>query len=409
MKMIRGSSGATIADYGSYSSNCTLGQKPYKIPVNSLSDVQLYAEIGGQPDTIQYQLIHTCGGGGIETIIPGSYVAGQDTNDRWYGVFKNFTGASPICFVIAITVDYGGTERIFFSEEYCVETNCGQSLDLIKGCYGNLDNLISYNCQGIYFGVHAGEETALGDTTLTYKHQLFLRGVEVTLSNIKNTFKQGRTRNFRTEKEKIYQFFAELVPEWYIPEVDAVFYRGEVYVGDTKYLVNETAFEKVEECKKQWKPTATFKDSCFQSFSCEADPCGPPAEEESVIESGTESPGSGESPAVTGPGRVENRFPITDNGRINSVSFNGPVQYVDGIDFPLFETEEGEFEIMEVDFGTSNMIVGCTGSVTQPAQVFVRDSMGTLQTQVWTGTGSYVFPGVIINSGAWLAGIEPTS
>lgn len=294
MKMIRGSSGATIADYGSYSSNCTLGQKPYKIPVNSLSDVQLYAEIGGQPDTIQYQLIHTCGpsGGTIEPIFPDSYVAGQDTNDAWYGVFKNFTGATPTCFVIAITVDYGGNEIIFFSEEYCVETNCGSTMPLIKGCYGNLDNLLSYNCQGIYFGVPAGD--SIGDITLTYKHQLFLRGVEVTLSSIKNTFKQGRTRNFRTEKEKIYQFMAELVPEWYIPEVDAVFYRGEVFVGDTKYLVNETAFEKVEECKKQWKPTATFKDSCFQSFSCEANPCDPPVIESEIPESGEES-GSGES------------------------------------------------------------------------------------------------------------------
>jgi hypothetical protein len=56
-------------------------------------------------------------------------------------------------------------------------------------------------------------------------------------------------------------------------EVDAIFYRGEVFVGSTKYLVNDTGYEKVEDCKKVWKPTATFKDSCLQAFSCEEDPC----------------------------------------------------------------------------------------------------------------------------------------
>ena len=278
MKMIPGS--GSISNYGSYISNCQRNQMPYKVPVNSLSDVQLYINIGStEPSTVQYQLIHTCGslGGMIETISTSTYVVGQDTNQNWYGVFKNFTGATPTCFVIAITLTISGTDYIFFSEEYCIET-CNQ-LTLLKGCYGNLDNNISYDCEGVYFGVPDGDTaSAMGDLTIKYKHKIYLRSVEVSLSAIKNSFKQGRTRNFRTEKEKLFQFFAEWVPEWYISEIDAVFYRGEVYVDTTKYLVNETAFEKIEDCKRIWKPTATFKESCYQSFSCELDPCAPPEE-----------------------------------------------------------------------------------------------------------------------------------
>lgn len=273
----------TISNYGSYISNCTLNQMPYKIPVNALSDVQLYIAIGvTKPDAVQYQLIHTCGGGGIETITPGSYVVGQDSADVWYGVFKNFSGSTPTCFVIAITLSFGFGDRIYFSEEYCIDSNCGSELTLIQGCYGNLNTLISYDCNGIYFGVHSGTAEAMGSETVVYKHQLFLRGIEVNLTAIKNTFKQGRTRNFRTEKEKLYEFLSEVVPEWYMTEVDAVFNRGEVFVGSTKYLVNDTNFANVEACKKIWKLAANFKESCYQSFSCELDPCADP--EPPVIE-----------------------------------------------------------------------------------------------------------------------------
>lgn len=275
MKMILGA--GTIANYMSYISNCKLGQWPYRIPVAQLSDVQLYIDTGSsiKPSTVHYQLIHTCSPnqGQVDTIATVNFIVGQQKNFKWYGVFRNFTGSTPSCFVIAITLD----SQIYFSEEYCIDP-CAQ-LTFLQGCYGHLDNLISNDCQGIYFGTHDGPDPAMGDDLMYYKHQLYLRSVEVSLSAIKNTFKQGRTRNFRTEKEKIYQFYGEFIPEWYLPEIDAVFNRGEVYVGATKYLVNETSFEKIEDCKRAWKPTATFKDSCYQSFSCEDSPCDalPPA------------------------------------------------------------------------------------------------------------------------------------
>lgn len=277
MKMNLGS--GTISNYGSYVNNCLRNQFPYKIPVNNLQDVQLYIDIGGlKPSAVQYQLIHTCGalGGTIETITVNDYVVGQDPDSYWFGVFKNFNNTvNPLtCFVIAITLTIGETDTIYFSDEYCVEP-C-RPLTLIKSCYGNLDPELSTDCQDIYFGVHAGEDDAMGDTTVFYEHKVLLRDVEVSRSAIKNTFKQGRTRTFRVEKEKIYQFYGEFIPEWYLDEIDAVFSRGEIFIDSEPYLLNETQFEKIEDCKRVWKPSATFKESCFQSFSCEIDPCAAP-------------------------------------------------------------------------------------------------------------------------------------
>jgi hypothetical protein len=222
---------------------------------------------------VQYELIRTCGDGygNIEAITPADYVIAQDESGNWYGVFKNFAGASDLeCFVIAITLD----GQIFFSEEYCIE-RC-RTLVLLNGCYGNLEPGMSVDANGIYFGTHAGNDTPLGDTSVVYEHKLLMRDVEVSLAAIKNTFKQGRTRTFRTEKEKIYQFYAEFVPEWYFNYVDAIFSRGEVFVGNEKYLLNETQYEKIDDCSRLWKPSATFKLAHLQSYSCEEDPCAPP-------------------------------------------------------------------------------------------------------------------------------------
>lgn len=324
--MIRGT--GTISNYGSYISNCTLGQKPYKIPVNNLQDVQLFIDIGGQPDFAHVQLIHTCGpyAGTIETLFTTSYVIGQKPNDDWYGVFRHFEDTEfPLsCFVIGITLTFGLLDVIYFSEEYCIETTCN-NLTLVKSCYGTLDNRLSYGCDGTYFGKHATENTPLGNPNVYYRHQIYLRDVEVTLKSIKNTFKQGRTRNFRTEKEKIYQFWAELIPEWYIDTIDAIFYRGEVLVGDTTYLVDGTSFEKLDECNKTWKPSATFKGSCYQSFSCEQNICLSTDDIDESAGAG-QSPGSPGSPG-SGGGRIIENFSVHNDLPDSTVDSVTPAFY----------------------------------------------------------------------------------
>lgn len=329
MKMTQGT--GTITNYGSYAKNCTLGQLPYKIPVNSLTDIQLFVDIGLiKPTTILYELLHTCGpdAGLIETLATTDYVIGQNRDNRWYGVFKNLTGAGTLnCFVIAITLD----STIYFSEEFCTD-ECADT-SIIEGCYGNLDSRISTDCNGIYFGVHSGTDEPLGSIAITYKHRVSLRNVEITLQSIKNNYKQGLTRTFRTEKEKLFKFWAELIPEWYLSEVDAVMYRGEVRINGSRYLLNETLFEKVDECLKQWNPIATFKESCFQSFSCEADPCQAPPESccdpvvisatVTIVEPESESSGNPPVPPFTDEIVVVQAFvggTVTVSGTVETVS-----------------------------------------------------------------------------------------
>lgn len=400
MKMIQGANGANITNYGSYISNCTLNQKPYKIPVRNLQDVQLYIDIGDlEPSAIEYELINTCVGSGIESIIPSRYVIGQDTNDNWYGVFKGFTGATPTCFVIAITLYYAGTdtEEIYFSEEYCIENAC-ETLTLIKGCYGNLENQISYDADDIYFGTALGAG-AMGDLTLVYKHEVFLRDVEVYRSAIKNIFKQGRTRNFRTEKQRIYQFNSELVPDWFLNEIDSVFYRGEVFVGSAKYLVNETAFELVDECSKTWKISATFKEGSYQSFSCEANPCQDPVID-SGEDSGTDSGGedSGDDSGITpiGGGNVSVEE-CSNTNAINEIRFNDEIATVitpviEGQTRPVEINNPGLDGTLEID------IVDYTGDIAT-TRIEVTDSNGNIQCQSITGNGTYSFNVVDIIDG----------
>lgn len=281
MKMIPGS--GVISDYGNYIDNCQKKQWPYKIPVTSIDDVQLFIDIGStKPDAIQYQLIHTCGKflGTVEILDSMSYVIGQRSDDTWYGVFKNFSDAGEIrsyekkCFVLAIILTFDTVDQIYFSEEYCVE-DC-EPLMFLKGCYGHLDTLISTDRQGVYFGFHSGSGIAIGDTSVSYQHQAYVRNGEVFLSALKKTFKQGRTRTFRVETEDVYQFNCEFLPEWYVREIGCIFDRGEVFFNNVKYLVDSVSFELIDDCNKTWKPGASLKESYYQSFSCEDDPCGQP-------------------------------------------------------------------------------------------------------------------------------------
>lgn len=291
MKMVRGS--GDITTYTSVVYNCTLGQYNYKIPGTPLVNSQmLYIDFGASaPGFVEAGLIWTCGPGAgtIEPLTLNNYVIGQDTNGNYYGVFDTFNEetAAP-CYVILLAFDIGN----WFSQEYCAITTAGfcasQSM-FVKSCYGNLDPLISYDAEGIYFGQSQGGTQ--GNPSLVYQHQFKLNQGEITLNAIKNDFKQGRTRNFRTESTNLYLFWGELIPEWYIRHIDAVFKRGEVIVqpyygiistGEQvnsdfpetqKFLVDSTAYEKVDECIKGWKPSVNLRRSQYQSFSCEVDPC----------------------------------------------------------------------------------------------------------------------------------------
>lgn len=179
-------------------------------------------------------------------------------------------------------------------EEYEAQNQCSNWTQ-VYSCYGDLDPLVYRDCNTTAYGV----PLVVGSV-----HEVFLKNVEVTLSAYKNTFKQGRFRNFRTEKEKIYQFWADPIPEWLMEEVDAVFTRGEVYVGGVKYLVAETSFELSDPCERLWKPSATFHTHCGLPFNCDPDPC--------TVESGESGGEESETPTCCDP--VVTNATSTPNG-----------------------------------------------------------------------------------------------
>jgi hypothetical protein len=275
MKMIPGT--GTALDYGLYISNCQTRQRNYKIPVQGLLDVQLYIDFGpdNPGDTAAINLVHTCGAaaGTTELLTPAAYVIGQDPDDNYYGVFQGFNETTDaIAFIIAI--EFG--DVVYFSEEYEIDV-CPGDLKLVKSCYGNLEPEISFDAEDIYFGQSQGG--TLGDASVVYEHKFLMRLVEVSLNAIKNDFKQGRTRTFRNEATNLFLFWGEFVPGWYLPHVDAVFKRGEVYIGSPeeedpkKWLLDSTVYENLDDCSQCWRPAVLLKKNHYNSFSCEEDPC----------------------------------------------------------------------------------------------------------------------------------------
>lgn len=286
MKMIY-TAATSILDYPKYVYNYTLGQYNYKIPIGSSGDVYLYiplAEFGVPvPGSFGIELVHTCGPniGTVEVMTAANYVGGLDTNNRPYitiiGLVELTTAP---CFVVAVNI--GGL--LWFSQEYTLD-GCETGLSYVESCYGNLDPKISYDREGIYFGQSQGG--TVGDAALVYPHKFGMRKIDVTISAIRNEFKEGRVRNFRTESTDILQFWGDLIPEWYLKHIDAVFKRGELHIdhnnfksfaetdagGAPVYLVENTAYEKADECIKGWKPTVFLKEGFYNSFSCEPDPC----------------------------------------------------------------------------------------------------------------------------------------
>jgi hypothetical protein len=277
MKMIPGT--GTVLDYGLYISNCQTQQRKYKIPVQGLLDVQLYIDFGPDDpgDTADINLVYTCGAlaGTTVALTPVKYVIGQDPDDNFYGVFQGFNESiEAASFVIAI----GFGDVTYFSEEYEIDTGCNVTpLKLVKGCYGNLEPEISFDAEGIYFGQSQGG--TLGDASTVYEHKFLMRDVEVNINGIKNDFKQGKTRTFRTESTKLFLFWGEFIPGWYLEHVDGVFRRGEVYIGTPdednpqKWLLDSTVYENLDDCTQCWRPAVLLKKNTDNSFSCEEDPC----------------------------------------------------------------------------------------------------------------------------------------
>lgn len=265
-------------DYSQVIHNCNLSpcEKPYTAPLPELAYMQFFIDFGTvQPLAIQITAIDTCSGAIEEQLFTQDYVAGQDAEGRWYGVFRYFfeTLFPFTCFVIHVRVLFmDASEAVWFSEEFCVE-DC-LPLTKLKACMPEGATATGYDVNDVYYGLPQGA-TTLGIPLVRYFHIVFLREAKVRELSNKITFVNNLLSNktFRSQVDKVFQLESEMVPQWYKDLILAVLARGTVEINGRQYNVTELAFEGVADDDLLWKPFAQLTSISRQFFGCDTSEC----------------------------------------------------------------------------------------------------------------------------------------
>lgn len=265
-------------DYPRVIHNCNLSpcELPYRAPLPELAYMQFFIDFGTvQPALIQITAVSTCGTATEEQLFTQDYVVGQDSEGRWYGVFRYFfeTVTDFTCFVIHTRVTFVDTsERVWFSEEFCIETCL--PLTKLKACMPEGAVETGYDINGVYYGLPQGMVT-LGIALLRYFNIVFVREAKVRELTNKITFTSNLLSNktFRSQVDKIFQFECELVPQWYKDLMLAVFARGSIEINGRAWTVTELAFEGVADQDFRWKPFAQLTQIFRLYFGCDTSEC----------------------------------------------------------------------------------------------------------------------------------------
>ncbi len=282
MKMIyAGSTDGPRVAPENYLYNCTRNkacEKPFYIPIQSLGDLFIYFDFPfGQPSAFE-MTIEACNGNSYPLLFC-NYVIAQKPDNTWYGIFAasdsdtNFTGIS--FYLKAVFIGPGGLSYTYYSNEYKIDA-C-DALMKISSCYNDTQSPFAFDCNGIYYGYHAGTGEALGNDLLRYYHSAFVRMGEVLeLSNkLSISLFNSRTayKNFFT-RDYLLQF--ELVPTFYKNILIGVFNRGNIDIDGAGYTLNESQeIKPANGNAKLWKVDITLTTLCKQFFSCTPTVCIP--------------------------------------------------------------------------------------------------------------------------------------
>lgn len=266
--------------YAPYVSNCNRNPScvlSYAAPLPSVANLQLYVNFGStKPATMEFKLINICNGD-TEQIFSSNYVAGQDSEGNWYGVFKYFNAPAGAItsFVVwlssFVNTNAGLQEQTYFSELLLVEP-C-QALMKIKACQPASATTTAFDYNGVYYGLPQNVDY-LGISEVRYFHTAWVRSGKVVETAFKATFTGSVTRNFRTQVDKTLQFQCEIVPKWYKDELLAIFTRGKVQIDDANYyLLSDLAFTGLNDDDAMWKPWAVFTASFRGFYGCDDSEC----------------------------------------------------------------------------------------------------------------------------------------
>ena len=264
--------------------NCTRNpacQKPYYIPIIDFSDFILYFDFPGKPSVYSINLI-PCD----DTIIDigtlmCNFVIAQKPDNSWYGIFTQLDSTSfptLTAFYIDATFTINGNDYRYFSNQF--QFDLCASISKVEACYNDPSlGADAYDCNGIYYGYHAGTGMAVGNSLLKYYHHAYVRYAEVIENSNKMAFtlfnSQTAYRNFFT---RLYNFQFELVPGFYKDVLIGIFNRGNIGIDGIAYtLADAQDIAITNDSLKWWKMDMKLSSLCRQWFSCTPTTCIPVA------------------------------------------------------------------------------------------------------------------------------------
>lgn len=413
--------------YGRYLDDCLRGpcQLPYKAPLPAVGNLQVYVDFGSaKPIAVTFYVQDTCTPSHQEQVIANNYVVGQTPEGNWYGVFKYFNEpVAPVTtFVLwlsaQVLVNSLPVERTYFSEHLIVEP-C-QPLTKIKACQPEAATTTGFDVNGLYYGLPVNEDF-LGQEQVRYYHIAWVRFGKARELPPKATFTASLIKNFRTTVEKSWVLETEIVPRWYKDLLLAIYARGEVEIAGTSYLVDELAFEALNDDDLMWKPFANLKGTARLYFGCADDVCAEccspqvlsartihPSESDSGSSSASasDSGSASESAGIT-PG--EGNITVLANcgtaeHKITAIYWDpspggDPLLVGDLSDYPILPGESRTLSVVE--FGTGDLDIQFDEDIF-PLTVRIVDSEGNAQcgnSTAGPGTGNSLdFTGVTIDN-----------
>lgn len=279
MKMIYAGTEEALIPYANLLFNCNRNkycQREFYIPVQNFSDLVLYLDFPGEPETIDIQIIDVCDPESVFTATSSLYVAGTKPDGSWYGVFGSLTVEPNTLkrFFIKISVLVAGVTYIYYSQQ--IEIPVCDPLMLLQSCYPLKEiGVDTDDCNGIYYGQPNNPDDALGSITYRYVHTAFVRMGSVTEQKNRMTFtafNSKKTYKSVLTRESLLEF--ELVPTFYKDQLLGIFNRGNIEVAGVKWKLAESQdISMIDKDSKLWRMDILLDEECRQPFGCASLDC----------------------------------------------------------------------------------------------------------------------------------------
>lgn len=262
--------------------NCTRNpacQKPFYIPIIDFSDFVLYFDFPGKPSALTINII-PCDNTPIDiSALFCNYVVAQKPDNSWYGIYTQLdSNAFPALtkFYIDATFTINGNDYRYFSNQF--EFDACSPITKVEACYNDPSlGADAYDCNGIYYGYHAGTGVAVGNTLLRYFHHAYVRYAEVIENSNKMSFTLFNSQNvYRNFFTRLYSFQFELVPGFYKDVLIGIFNRGNIGIDGIEYTLSDAQDISItNDSLKWWKMDMKLSSLCRQWFSCTPTTCIP--------------------------------------------------------------------------------------------------------------------------------------